>query len=171
MVLLVDKNDNPIGEADKIEAHEKGLLHRAFSVFIFNSKNELLIHRRALTKYHSPGLWTNTCCSHPFPGENTEDAAHRRLKEEMGLESDLTYLFKFQYFAPFDNGLKEHEIDHVFYGKSDEIPQIDFEEVDSYKYVSLETLRNDVRENPDRYTEWFKIILQKFDEQKLMYEI
>ncbi|MBN1820393.1 MAG: isopentenyl-diphosphate Delta-isomerase, partial [Prolixibacteraceae bacterium] len=113
-VICVDENDNPIGEMEKMEAHEKAVLHRAFSVFIFNSKKELLLQQRSAGKYHSALLWTNTCCSHPVPGELTENAAKRRLKEEMGMNAELKFLFKFQYKAPFDNGLTEHEIDHVF---------------------------------------------------------
>ncbi|MBN1253536.1 MAG: isopentenyl-diphosphate Delta-isomerase [Bacteroidales bacterium] len=165
MVILVDDNDKPIGEMEKIEAHEKALLHRAFSVFIFNSKNEILMQQRALGKYHSAGLWTNTCCSHPFPGEETLDAANRRLMEEMGMESELKYLFKFKYKAPFDNNLSEHEIDHVFIGNSDDLPDINLDEVNSYKYMTINEIEEDIKVNPDDYTAWFKIIFDRFCEE------
>lgn len=162
MLILVNENDEPIGEIAKMEAHEKALLHRAFSVFILNSKGEILMQQRALDKYHSAGLWTNTCCSHPFPNEQSLDAANRRLLEEMGMSVDLEFLFKFQYKAPFDNGLTEHEIDHVFLGNSDSLPQINKKEVSSYKYISFEDLEMDIIKNPEDYTVWFKIIFNKF---------
>ncbi len=160
-VILVDKDDNQLGIMEKIEAHEKALLHRAFSVFIFNSKGEMLLQRRALHKYHSPGLWTNACCSHPKPKESTIDAANRRLIEEMNMEAKLDYLFKFTYRTDFDNGLTEHEIDHVFKGITDIQPIPNPEEVDSFKYMSIKDLKNDITENPNNYTSWFKICLKK----------
>lgn len=161
-VVLVDKNDRKKGLMEKMEAHEKGLLHRAISVFVFNSKKELCIQQRALSKYHSAGLWTNTCCSHPRDGEDVLEAAHRRLMEEMGMKCDLKKSFDFIYKAQFDNGLTEHELDHVFIGYSDSEPIINLEEVESYKWISLEDLKNDMAENPESYTAWFKIIFKRF---------
>lgn len=160
-VILVDITDTPIGSAGKMEAHEKGLLHRAFSVFIFNSKNELLLQRRALTKYHSAGLWTNTCCSHPRPEENTLDAANRRLKEEMGMSAPLQHKLSFIYKTPFDNGLTEHEFDHVYFGVTNNMPEINTEEVDSYRYISINDLKNEIEKKPEQFTSWFKIVLEK----------
>lgn len=162
MVILVDKYDNPTGEMEKIEAHRKALLHRAFSVFIFNTKGELLLQRRAANKYHSGGLWTNTCCSHPYPGEETDHAAHRRLMEEMGMDTDLEYIRKFIYKAPFDNALTEHELDHIFIGITDDRPHINPDEVSEYKYMSLPDLERDIKEHPEQYSAWFYIILEKF---------
>jgi isopentenyl-diphosphate delta-isomerase len=160
-VVLVNNEDHPIGVMDKLEAHEKGLLHRAFSVFIFNSKNELLMQRRALEKYHSGGLWTNTCCSHPRPGEELEAAAKRRLKEEMGLKSEVGHLFSFIYKISFADGLTEHELDHVFLGYSNEIPSINKSEVAEWQYKSLVDLRSDIALNPSHYTEWLKISFER----------
>jgi isopentenyl-diphosphate delta-isomerase len=162
MVILVDENDNPIGTMPKMEAHEKAMLHRAFSVFILNANDEVLLQQRANDKYHSAGLWTNTCCSHPHPGEDTLGAARRRLKEEMGMEADLQFVFKFMYKAPFDNLLTEHEIDHVFIGKTDELPVINPEEVASYKYMKPEEIKLDMEQNPQSYTVWFRIIFNEF---------
>lgn len=158
MVILVNENDEQIGTMPKLEAHEKALLHRAFSVFIFNSKREVLMQQRAKNKYHSGSLWTNTCCSHPFPGEDTLVAANRRLMEEMGIKASLDYVFKFQYKAGFDNELTEHEIDHVFVGKSDEIPSINSDEVASYKYMTIHEIQQDIARFPKNYTVWFRII-------------
>ncbi|GAA3961265.1 isopentenyl-diphosphate Delta-isomerase [Pedobacter ginsengiterrae] len=160
-VILVDNNDLPTGLMEKIEAHEKGLLHRAFSVFIFNSKNELLLQQRAKSKYHSGGLWTNTCCSHPRWGEENIEAAKRRLYEEMGMNCDLSYGFHFTYMAEFSDGLIEHELDHVFFGLSDELPKINTEEVEAYKYVDLEKLRLNIIDKPEQYTPWLKICLER----------
>lgn len=162
MVILVNENDEQIGTMEKLEAHEKALLHRAFSVFIFNAKGEVLMQQRALTKYHSAGLWTNSCCSHPFPDETTYAAANRRLEEEMGLSTDLQFIFKFRYIAPFENKLTEHEIDHVFVGKTDNLPTINMEEVHAFKYMHLEEIKEDITTNPEKYTAWFKIIFEKF---------
>jgi len=161
MVILVDEKDTEIGTMPKMEAHEKGSLHRAFSVFIFNSKGELLMQQRASDKYHSAGLWTNTCCSHPFPGEKTLDAANRRLKEEMGMQAELKFLFKFQYKAPFDNYLTEHEIDYVYSGISDELPHINPQEVGDFHYLSTTFLKEDIKRHPEVYTVWFRIIFEK----------
>lgn len=160
-VILVDEDDVSTGQMGKMEAHEKGLLHRAFSVFIFNSKNELLLQQRALSKYHSGGLWTNTCCSHPRLGETNMQAAKRRLDEEMGMNCELNYLFKFTYKATFEDGLTEHEVDHVFFGASDELPSINKEEVETFKYVDLEALARDIKINPGIYTPWLRICLDK----------
>jgi len=162
MVILVDQNDVEIGTKEKMEAHRNALLHRAFSVFIFNSKGELLLQQRAIEKYHSGGLWTNTCCSHPFPGEKTDDAANRRLNEEMGLETNLEFKFKFLYKARLDNELTEHEIDHVFVGYSDEKPQLNVDEVGDYKYMTLENVQKSIAIDPELYTVWFKIIFSEF---------
>ena len=160
-VILVDKNDNELGTMEKQEAHVKGLLHRAFSVFIFNDKNELLLQRRAVNKYHSGGLWTNTCCSHPRQNEKTEDAAKRRLLEEMGLRSTLKKQFDFVYKAKLDNNLYEHEFDHVFFGFTNDLPIINPEEVEEYTYKTLEDIGNEMKAIPDKYTEWFKICFRE----------
>jgi isopentenyl-diphosphate delta-isomerase len=161
-VILVNEKDEPIGLMGKMEAHEKGLLHRAFSVFIFNSKQEVLLQQRAACKYHSPNLWTNTCCSHPRAGETNQQAGERRLQEEMGLQVPLQEVFSFIYKAPFDNGLTEHEYDHVLIGYSDAQPQINPEEVASWKWLSLEAIKEDILQAPERYTAWFKIIFEEF---------
>ena len=161
-VLLVNEKDEPIGLMGKMEAHEKGLLHRAFSVFVFNSKQEVLLQQRAACKYHSPNLWTNTCCSHPRVGETNQQAGERRLQEEMGLQVPLQEVFSFIYKAPFDNGLTEHEYDHVLIGYSDAQPQINPEEVASWKWLSLEAIKEDILQAPERYTAWFKIIFEEF---------
>ena len=161
-VILVNEKDEPIGLMGKMEAHEKGLLHRAFSVFVFNSKQEVLLQQRAACKYHSPNLWTNTCCSHPRAGETNQQAGERRLQEEMGLQVPLQEVFSFIYKAPFDNGLTEHEYDHVLIGYSDAQPQINPEEVASWKWLSLEAIKEDILQAPERYTAWFKIIFEEF---------
>jgi isopentenyl-diphosphate delta-isomerase len=160
-VVLVNENDVAIGTMEKLEAHQKGLLHRAFSVFIFNDKNELLLQRRALTKYHSAGLWTNTCCSHPRPNETTLNAANRRLVEEMGIETELIFKTSFIYKTKFDNGLTEHEFDHIFFGTSNENPIINTEEVDSFVWMSVETLKQKINLKPNEFTSWFKIAVKK----------
>ncbi len=156
-VILVDKNDQPLGIMDKLEAHQKGLLHRAFSVFVFNDQGQLMIHQRALTKYHSPGLWTNTCCSHQQMGETSLEAAHRRLGEEMGFDCDMEEIFEFVYRAEFSNGLTEHEYDHVFIGHYNELPNINPEEVNAWRWISPKELEEDLSANPSHYTEWFKL--------------
>ena len=160
-VVLVNEHDDEIGFMPKLEAHQKGALHRAFSVFIFNSKGELLLQQRALGKYHSEGLWSNTCCSHPLPNEATASAAVRRLQEEMGLQSTLNFVFSFLYKAKLDNGLTEHELDHVFWAVSDHEPIINTSEVSNFKYIDPDFLRTDMQQHPNRYTEWLKIC---FDE-------
>ena len=160
-VILVDKNDNEVCTMEKQEAHVKGLLHRSFSVFIFNDKNELLLQRRAVKKYHSGGLWTNTCCSHPRQNEKTKDAAKRRLLEEMGMRSTLIKQFDFVYKAKLDNNLYEHEFDHVFFGFTNDLPIINPEEVEEYTYKTLEDIGNEMKSIPDKYTEWFKICFRE----------
>ena len=160
-VILVDKNDNEVGTMEKQEAHVKGLLHRAFSVFIFNDKNELLLQRRAVNKYHSGGLWTNTCCSHPRQNEKTKDAAKRRLLEEMGMRSTLKKQFDFIYKAKLDNNLYEHEFDHVFFGFTNDLPIINPEEVQEYTYKTLEDIGSEMKTIPEKYTEWFKICFRE----------
>jgi len=160
-VVLVDEKDNPIGLMEKMEAHEKALLHRAFSVFIFNKKGELMLQQRTASKYHSPLLWTNTCCSHQRDGETNLEAGKRRLQEEMGFIAEIKEVFSFIYKAPFDNGLTEHELDHVMVGSFEGAPSINKEEVESYKWMNLEDLKSDIKNNPDIYTAWFKIIFDK----------
>lgn len=162
MLILIDENDVPTGQMAKMEAHQKGLLHRAFSVFIFNSLGMLLLQQRALGKYHTPGLWTNTCCSHPFPGEEVKAAAIRRLSEEMGITANLTFLFKMTYKYVFDNGLTENEVDNVFVGYSDSLPIINKEEVNDYKYISMDELKLNMELYPEEYTPWFKILMSEY---------
>src|SRR5690606_28150550 len=161
-VILVNENDEPMGTMEKLEAHEKAVLHRAFSVFIFNEKNELMLQQRAAHKYNSPNLWTNTCCSHQRVGESNAQAGMRRLEEEMGFETDLKDTISFIYKAPFDNGLTEHEFDHIFVGNYNSEPKINPEEVADGKWMSLEDVKDDIREHPEIYTEWFKNIFEKF---------
>ena len=161
-VILVDENDNQVGLMPKLEAHQKGLLHRAFSIFIFNSKYELLLQKRASSKYHSGGLWTNTCCSHPREGEDTLDAANRRLIEEMGIETSLRKVHDFIYKAELDNNLTEHEFDHVFYGIYNEDPIINKDEADDFKWIDMDSLNEDIKTNGNNYTIWFKIAFEYF---------
>lgn len=160
-VILVDEQDNDIGVMEKIKAHQEGLLHRAFSVFIFNHKDELLLQQRSLSKYHSAGLWTNTCCSHPRPNETIKDAANRRLYEEMGMSCDLKIKTNFIYKTSFENGLIEHEFDYVFIGSTNQNPHINKEEVENYKWMSIADIKKDIISNPNQYTSWFKIALEK----------
>ncbi len=161
-VILVDENDNQVGVMPKLEAHQKGLLHRAFSVFIFNSKYELLLQKRASSKYHSGGLWTNTCCSHPREGEEILDAANRRLIEEMGIETSLRKVYDFIYKAELDNDLTEHEFDHVLYGIYNEDPIINKDEADDFKWIDMDSLNEDIKTNGNNYTIWFKIAFEYF---------
>ena len=156
-VILVDQADRPVGSMEKMEAHRQARLHRAFSVFIFNSEKEMLLQRRAAGKYHSAGLWTNTCCSHPRPGEDTLAAAGRRLKEEMGFTTPLEKVFHFTYKAELENGLTEYEFDHVFIGIYDGDVYPDPIEVSDYSYQSLESIRENLKFNPDQYTSWFRL--------------
>jgi isopentenyl-diphosphate delta-isomerase len=160
-VILVDTEDNPIGLMEKMEAHEKGLLHRAFSVFIFNDKNELMLQQRAAHKYHSGGLWTNTCCSHPRSGEDIVAAGKRRLQEEMGFECEIEPVLSFIYKANLDNELTEHEFDHVLIGKYNDAPVPNSEEVANWKFYNLEDLAKDLAQNPERYTVWFQKIFEQ----------
>lgn len=160
-VILVDEQDNDIGVMEKLLAHQEGLLHRAFSIFIFNEKGELLLQQRALSKYHSAGLWTNTCCSHPRPNETIKDAANRRLFEEMGMSCDLKIITNFIYKTPFENGLTEHELDYVLTGITNQNPQINKDEVENYKWMPIEDIKKDIISHPDLYTSWFKIALEK----------
>ena len=162
-VILVNDQDHPIGVMEKMEAHEKGLLHRAFSVFIFNSGGEMLLQQRALSKYHSGGLWTNTCCSHPNPEEDTAMAAQRRLREEMGFTTHLKNAFTFQYKTGFENGLTEHEVDHVYTGYYDGIVSPDTEEVNDYAFHSIDFIKKSIAEKPHLYTSWFKIAFPKLE--------
>lgn len=163
-VILVDKQDNPVGTIEKLAAHQQGLLHRAFSILIFNSKMEMLIHKRAENKYHSGGLWTNACCSHPLPDETVIDAGKRRLIEEMGIEAELKPLYHFIYRAELDNDLIEHELDHVLYGFSDDQPAANEKEVSDWKYTHVDKIIKDMEENGENYTFWFKQIINKLDE-------
>lgn len=164
-VILVNEKDDQLGLMGKMEAHQKAVLHRAFSVFVFNKKGELLLQQRALDKYHSPGLWTNTCCSHQRDGESNIEAGKRRLEEEMGFSCDLEELFWFVYKASFDNGLTEHELDHVMIGYYDQDPKINKEEVAAHKWMLLEDVKKDIEMHPELYTEWFKIIFKEYDQR------
>ncbi len=164
-VVLVDVNDNPLGLMPKMEAHEKGVLHRAFSVFILNDKGELMLQQRALHKYHSPGLWTNTCCSHQRKGETNVAAGKRRLQEEMGFVAELSEVTSFIYKAPFDNGLTEHELDHIMIGHFNANPDINLEEVANWKWMAVDAVRDDIKKHPENYTVWFISIFEQFYEQ------
>ena len=160
-VILVDEQDNQLGLMPKMQAHEKAVLHRAFSVFIFNDKGELMLQQRAAHKYHSPLLWTNTCCSHQRDGESNIEAGKRRLIEEMGFKTNLKEIFSFVYKAQFDNGLTEHELDHVMIGNFNGVPKINPDEVASYKWMTLEAVKKDIELQPNIYTAWFKIIFKE----------
>lgn len=157
-IALVDTDGNETGSMEKMAAHEQGMLHRAFSIFIFNDRDELLLQRRADVKYHSSGLWSNTCCSHPYPGEAVAVAAHRRLQEEMGFDCDLNEVFSLTYKAAVGNGLTEHEYDHVLVGRCNATPQANPEEVQEWKWVSLTLLSEEILRFPDHYTHWLKLI-------------
>lgn len=160
-VILVDANDHEIGTMEKMEAHRRGLLHRAFSVLVFNSQGEILVQQRADTKYHSAGLWTNTCCSHPRPNECIRQASARRLLEEMGIEATPEFAYKFTYRTDLDQELVEHEVDHVFTALFDGIPSANPHEVQSWKFVPVEILRQDVIDHPENYTYWFRLIMEQ----------
>lgn len=160
-VILVDEQDREIGTMEKLAAHQQGKLHRAFSILIFNSKGELMLQQRALDKYHSGGLWTNTCCSHPRPGESAIEAGKRKLLQEMGFECSLTYSHKFLYKVELDNNLIEHEWDHVLIGYYDKEPILNKEEAINWKFLGMETIRHDAMQNPNLYTRWFKIMLNQ----------
>jgi isopentenyl-diphosphate delta-isomerase len=161
-VILVNEHDQQIGLMPKLEAHQKAVLHRAFSVFILNDHNEIMLQQRANHKYHSPLLWTNTCCSHQREGETNTEAGKRRLFEEMGFTAELTELFHFIYKAPFDNGLTEHEFDHVMIGNYNKEPKINTEEVEAWKWMSVEDVKSDMQSRPEIYTVWFRIIFDEF---------
>ena len=162
-VILVDEHDVQTGIMEKMEVHQKALLHRAFSIFVFNEKGEMLLQKRANKKYHSGGLWTNACCSHPQPGEETLAAAQIRLQEEMGFNAALKKAFDFIYKAAFDNGLTEHELDHVFIGTYNGTIVPNTEEVSDYCFKSVEEIRNSIQSHPQKYTEWFKIAFPKME--------
>lgn len=159
IIIHVDKNDNEIGFIEKLDAHINGILHRAISVFIFNDNKELLLQKRFSGKYHSPSLWTNTCCTHPNRGEETKDAANRRLREEMGFSTEINEVFSFTYYVKFDNELIEHEFDHVFFGKYNGPINFNTSEVEDYKWISLQELKEDIKLYPQRYTFWFLYIM------------
>ncbi len=162
LVVLVDEQDKVTGTMEKMEAHRKALLHKAVSVFMVNSAGEWLLQRRALHKYHSGGLWTNSCCTHPYPDESSEASAKRRLQQEMGMDCDaLEELFGFIYKEPLDNELTEHEYDRVFWGKTDNVPRINPDEVAEYKYIAYPDLKNDVNKHPENYTVWFRLIFER----------
>jgi len=163
-VILVNEQDEQIGLMGKQEAHEKALLHRAFSVFVFNDANQMMLQQRALQKYHSPGLWTNTCCSHQREGESNIEAGIRRLQEEMGFTTALRETTSFVYKAPFDNGLTEHEYDHILIGSYNGEPNLNPDEVADWKWMDVEDVKKDILQNPELYTAWFKIIFEKFNQ-------
>jgi isopentenyl-diphosphate delta-isomerase len=162
-VILVNERDKAIGTMDKMKAHELGVLHRAFSIFLFNDNGELLLQKRNDSKYHSGGLWTNTCCSHPKPSDILKEGALKRLNEEMGIAADIKFVFSFIYKAEFDNGLIENEFDHVFLGSFNGIPNINSDEVSDWKYMSLQSIKNEIELSPELFTEWFKIALPKLE--------
>lgn len=167
-IILVNKNNRKIGEEGKIKAHKEGKLHRAFSIFVFNSKGELLIQQRSTLKYHCGGIWANTCCSHPRPGETYAKAIHRRLKEEMGFDCKLKRLFCFIYRVKFENGLTENEHDSVFIGDFSGEPEPNLEEVANYKWISIRNLKKDLKRNPNKYAVWFKMALDKMEDNLLI---
>lgn len=158
-VILVDETGNELGVMEKLKAHKEAKLHKAFSVFLFDNQGRFLLQRRAADKYHCGGLWTNTCCSHPRPGEETGDAARRRLKEEMGIAYEPEFSFSFVYKAQFSNGLTEYELDNVFTGTYEGTPEINPKEVDSYRWITPEELLKEIEEKPEVFTPWFKIAL------------
>lgn len=158
-VILVNENDEVTGVAEKLATHSRGALHRAFSIFIFNSLGQLLLQKRTASKYHSKGLWSNTCCGHPRPGESTETASRRRLHEEMGFDCELRKVFEFTYYAELDDGLFEHEYDHVLVGQFDGDPNPSRDEVDAWRWVDLAALKLDMKESPEDFTCWFKLAL------------
>ncbi|MBQ1275997.1 MAG: isopentenyl-diphosphate Delta-isomerase [Flavobacteriales bacterium] len=165
-VILVDENDKEMGVAEKLSAHrDGGHLHRAFSVLVFDEGGRLMLQRRAWDKYHSQGLWTNTCCSHPYPGEKTIDAAHRRLREEMGFDTVLEHKFEFVYRATLDTGLTEYEYDHVYVGRYDGVPQCNPDEVAQWKWIDMDDLMQDMSSNPESYTVWFHVIMKEYNDR------
>ena len=158
-VILVDELDNAIGTMEKMEAHRRGVLHRAFSILLFNSKGEILLQKRSPKKYHSGGLWTNTCCSHPLPGESMESATRRKLIQEMGIDLTPEFAYKFIYKTGLDHDLIEHELDHVFIGSFNGKPAINTDEVESWKYIDRISLKMEMQRYPERFTHWFKLIM------------
>jgi isopentenyl-diphosphate Delta-isomerase len=167
-VILVDKDDNAIGTMEKMEAHQKGVLHRAFSILVFNSKGEMLIQKRARTKYHSGGLWTNACCSHPVPQENIATTARKRLQHEMGIDTLPEFLYKFTYQTNLDKNLVEHEVDHVFKAIYNGNPAINLEEAEDWKFIGLDELQKEINSNPQHYTHWFKLIVNHSELYKVI---
>lgn len=167
MILLVDENDKEAGYGEKHEVHKKGIFHRAFSIFIFNSQKQLLLQKRESNKYHSPGLWTNSCCSHQRQNELLSEAIHRRLKEEMGFDCELKEVFTFSYRVEFNPELIENEFDHVFVGYYDGEVTPEPYEVEDYKWMTLEEIKKDMEKNPDMYTYWFKICFPKIGESTI----
>ncbi|MFZ1806460.1 MAG: isopentenyl-diphosphate Delta-isomerase [Cyclobacteriaceae bacterium] len=162
-VILVDSEDRQIGTMEKMEAHRKGVLHRAFSVLVFNSKGEMLLQKRAKSKYHSGGLWSNACCSHPRPGETLKDATKRRMREELGIDTQPKYLYKFQYKAELGD-LIEHELDHVYVCEFDGEPTINLEEVEDWVYLDSALLKSKITENPEQYTFWLNEIIKNYEQ-------
>ncbi len=167
-VILVDTEDNQVGLMEKMQAHREAKLHRAFSVFLWNENNELLLQQRQLDKYHCGGLWANTCCSHPREGEELVDAVNRRLEEEMGIACDTSWIYSFIYKADLGEGLFEHELDHVFFGTFSGEPKLNVTEVADWKYISIDELKKDIAAHPSQYTPWFKIILNEVLEKGLL---
>ncbi|MBI65465.1 MAG: isopentenyl-diphosphate delta-isomerase [Candidatus Marinimicrobia bacterium] len=169
-VVLVNKDNKKLGVEDKLVAHQKGLLHRAFSIIIYNQKREILLQRRSLNKYHTPNLWTNTCCSHPFENENYDDAINRRLYEEMGMKCKLDEYYSFIYKTNLENNLIEFEHDTVFIGQTNNLPIINDSEVSEYKYINYELLKNNINIFPNEFTPWFKLIFNQLDESFFNYK-
>lgn len=167
-VILVNAKDEAIGTMEKLKAHEEGVLHRAFSVLVYNSQGEILLQKRAQGKYHSGGLWTNACCSHPRPDEDCRDAAKRRLIEEIGIDAEPEFLYKFIYKANLDNDLIEHELDHVYTCTSDSAPQLNQHEAEDFKYISLPEMFKDMKNHPEQYTFWFKMISERLERDMLL---
>lgn len=160
-IIFVNQQDKIVGSEEKLKVHQLGLLHRAFSIFIFNSRGELLMQKRAKGKYHSEGLWSNTCCSHQKPNESLNQAAHKRLKQEMGIDGKLKEVFNFRYRVKFKNGLIENELDHVFVGRSDKKPKPNPKEASDYKYIAIDELKREIKARPENYTAWLKVIIKK----------
>ena len=167
-IIAVDEFDKEIGSIEKMEAHHKGILHRAFSILVFNSNNQLLLQKRNVKKYHSPGLWTNTCCSHPKYGEDLDDAIYRRIKEEMGFTCKLKEIFSFVYKVEFEDNLFENEYDHVFIGKYDGEVIPNKEEADDFKWADINYIKNDIKINPELYTYWFKTLINKIEDKDIL---
>ena len=169
-VVLVDQNNNEIGTEDKLDAHKKGLLHRAFSIFIFNDNNQILLQKRSDVKYHSAGLWSNTCCSHPYNDKQLVEYANTRLLQEMGIQSNLKEFFSFIYKAEFSNGLIEFEYDHVFFGKYNSDPMLNIDEASSFKWINFKQLQLEIEENPTKFTFWLKKIVKDYSKYFIDYE-